>query len=151
VVDLLADDGSVQRMAAAHADPALQPVVEELARRYPQLAPGADHTIMRVLGQREPWIDPNVADERIVAEARDPEHLALLRRLGMASELVVPLVARGRVLGTITLAFAANGRRHAPGELTLAQDLAARAGLAVDSARLLDQMRSAEARYRAFV
>ncbi len=149
VVDLLADDGSLQRTAAAHADPALQPVADELVRRHPRLEPGAGHTVTRVMAQGAAWIDPDVADKRFEAEARDAEHLALLRQLGMASEMVVPLVARGRVLGTLTLVFAASGRHHTPDDLTLAQDLAGRAGLALDSARLLDQMRAAEARYRA--
>jgi PAS domain S-box-containing protein len=72
-----------------------------------------------------------------------------MRRLGFASEMVVPLVARGRALGTMTLAFAASARRHTPEDLALARELAGRAALALDAARLYTAERAARARYLA--
>jgi PAS domain S-box-containing protein len=149
VVDVLGDDGLIHRLAAVHADPAVQPTADELVRRYPTLSPDVSHTITRVLTTGDAWLDPAVTEERFVAEARDRDHLVLMRRLGFASEMVVPLTARGRPLGTITLAFAPGGRRHTPDDLVLAQDLAGRAALALDNARLHTATLASEKRFRA--
>ena len=96
----------------------------------------------------KPWFDPAVTETRFVAEARDAEHLALLRRLGFAAEMVLPLVARGRTLGVITLVLADDSRHYGPGDLALAEELARRAALAIDNARLYAEAQAAEARYR---
>jgi serine phosphatase RsbU (regulator of sigma subunit) len=68
--------------------------------------------------------------------ARDAEHREILRRLGLKSYMIVPLVARGRTLGAISLVSAESGQRYGPAELELAEELARRAALAVDNARL---------------
>ncbi|MFN8634812.1 MAG: GAF domain-containing protein [Chloroflexota bacterium] len=149
VVDLLNDDGSLQRLTAVHADPSLQPVADTLVRSYPTLTAGASHTITRVLASGTSWIDPQVGRERFESEARDPGHLALIECLGFGSEMVVPLVARGRSLGTITLVFGPSGRRHTREDLTLAEDLAGRAALALDNARLHEATLASEKRFRA--
>ena len=94
------------------------------------------------------WFDPAVTETRFVAEARDAEHLDLLRRLGFAAEMVLPLVARGRTLGVMTLVLADNSRHYGPGDLTLAEELARRAAVAIDNARLYAEAQAAEARYR---
>ena len=91
---------------------------------------------------------PRSTETRFVAEARDAEHLALLRRLGFAAEMVLPLVARGRTLGVITLVLADDSRHYGPGDLALAEELARRAALAIDNARLYAEAQAAEARYR---
>src|SRR5439155_567682 len=70
------------------------------------------------------------------AGAADAEHLALLRELRLRSHLCVQLVARGRILGALTLLTAESGRRYTPGALAFAQDLADRAAQAIDNARL---------------
>jgi PAS domain S-box-containing protein len=149
VVDVLSDDGRLRRLAAVHADETLQPVADELVAGYPELAPDASHTITRVLATGTAWIDPDVGETRFVAEARDPDHLALMRRLGFGSEMVVPLVARRRSLGTITLVFGPSGRRHTSEDLILAGDLAGRAALTLDNARLHQATLANEKRFRA--
>jgi PAS domain S-box-containing protein len=149
VVDLLGDDGALHRLAAIHADPALQPVADELLRLYPSLAFDTGHTITRVLSSGVPWIDSEVDEARFIREARDPHHLDLLQRLGLVSEMVVPLTVRGRSLGTITMAFAGSGRRHTSEDLALALDLASRAALTLDNARLHAATMASEERFRA--
>jgi signal transduction histidine kinase len=71
--------------------------------------------------------------------ARDPEHLRLLRELQLRSYLIVPMVARDRTLGAITLVAAESGRNYRPSDLSLAEDLASRAALALDNARLYQE------------
>jgi PAS domain S-box-containing protein len=147
VVDLLAD-GRLHRLAVVHRDPAKAEAALELKRRYAVLPPTRAHRAWDVLQSGKPWFDPAVAESRFVAEARDAEHLALLRRLGYAAEMVLPLVARGRMLGVMTLVLADDSRHYGPGDLALAQELARRAALALDNARLYAEAQSAEARYR---
>jgi signal transduction histidine kinase len=135
LVDLLEADGRIRRLAVAHADPAREAIVAELRSRFPVLSIDTPHTITRVLRTGEGWIDPAVDPRRLEAEARSPEHHRLLREIGFGAEMVVPLVARGRPIGTITLVSAAAGR-YGPADLALARELAARAALAIDNARL---------------
>jgi serine phosphatase RsbU (regulator of sigma subunit) len=75
-----------------------------------------------------------VPDERIDELARDAVQARLLRTLGLKSYMVVPLEARGRLFGVV--AFLSGGRRYGADDLALAEDLAARAAIAVDNARL---------------
>jgi serine phosphatase RsbU (regulator of sigma subunit) len=79
---------------------------------------------------------PDITDEMLVAAGRDAEHLRLMREIGFVSVIIVPLVARGRTLGVITLVSAGSGWRYGPADLELAEELARRAALAVDNARL---------------
>lgn len=133
VVDVLTEDGAVHRLAIAHADPAKAELAQQLQRRYPILQPQATHTILKVLHTGQSWIDPEISESRFVAEARDAEHLQLLRALGFKSEMVVPLQARGRTLGTMTLVRAEARDRYGPADLALAEELARRVAVAVDS------------------
>src|SRR5215212_8221348 len=148
VVDLLVEDGHLHRLAVVHRDPARAEAALELRRRYADLSPDRTHRAWDVLRHGKPWFDPAVEETRFVAEARDAEHLALLRRLGFAAEMVLPLVARGRKLGVITLVLANESRHYGPGDLALAEELARRAALAIDNARLYAEAQEAEARYR---
>jgi serine phosphatase RsbU (regulator of sigma subunit) len=75
----------------------------------------------------------------LVAGARDEEHLRLSRELNLRSALVVPLSARGRTLGAITLVRAEQSRPFTEAELTVAEDLGRRAGLAIDNSLLYSQ------------
>jgi PAS domain S-box-containing protein len=148
VVDLLAEDGRLHRLAVIHRDPAKAETALELQRGYAALSPGQAHRAWDVLVDGKAWFDPAVTETRFVAKARDAEHLALLRRLGFAAEMVLPLVARGRTLGVITLVLADDSRHYGPGDLALAEELARRAALAIDNARLYAEAQAAEARYR---
>ena len=78
----------------------------------------------------------DVTDEELRQIARDARHLELLRGLGLRSSMSVPMIARGRTLGTLTFGTTASGRRYTTADLALAEELARRAALAVDNARL---------------
>lgn len=149
VIDLLEPDGSLRRAAAAHRDPAREGALAELARRYPTIRPGQPHTIRDVITDGAARVDARVSPERLAAQARDAAHLALLRDLGFAAEIVAPLVARGRTLGAITFVLAEEARRYGPDEADLAIDLARRAALALDNARLYAEARAGDEQLRA--
>src|SRR5579859_693447 len=135
VVDVIEDTGHVRRLAAAHVDPTKIRWARELAERYPE-DPAAPRGVAHVLRTRQPELFAEISDEQLQAGARDAEHLAILRSLQLRSVIIVPLVARGRTLGAITLVAAESGRRYGPHDLAMAQDLAVRAALAADNARL---------------
>jgi phosphoserine phosphatase RsbU/P len=77
-----------------------------------------------------------VTDQMLVAGIPDPEHLDLVRRLGLRSVVIAALKARGRTFGTLSLASAESGRLFDQADVQLAEQLAARAGMAIDNARL---------------
>ncbi len=134
-IDMLDEDGSMQQLAVTHKDPVKGAWARELRRRYPS-DPDAPRGVPQVLRSGEPEFYRQVTDEMLVAAARDAEHLRILREVGFTSVMILPLVARGRTLGAITLVLAESGRRYEDGDLALAEDLARRAALAVDNARL---------------
>ncbi len=134
-VDMVGADGERERVAIAHVDPDKIALVEEMERRYPQ-DPDATTGTPNVLRTGRSELYPEITDEMIVQAARDEEHLEFVRSLEMRAAIVVPMVARGRTLGTITLAAAETGRRFDEEDLLLAEELARRAGQSVDNARL---------------
>ena len=99
--------------------------------------------MVRVARTGLPEIFPEVTDEMLVAAARDPEHLAILRLVGLTSAMIVPMIARERSVGVITFVAAESGHRYNERDLELTQELARRAALAVDNARLYDAERAA--------
>jgi PAS domain S-box-containing protein len=132
---LLENGGTIRRLAVVHIDPAKQALALARPARYP-LDPSGRLLVAHVLRSGEPEIYPEVPDALLVEAARDADHLMLLRVLGFTSYMCVPLIARGRILGAITLVTAASGRHYDKAALALAEDLASRAAIAVDNARL---------------
>jgi PAS domain S-box-containing protein len=134
-VHLVQADGTVAQLAVAHVDPERVAWALELQERYPS-DPTADQGIYRALRTGQPEHYPEVTEDMLAASARDAEHLALLRRVGLTSAIAVPMIAGGRSVGVITFATAESGRRYDARDLELAQELAHRAALAVENARL---------------
>jgi signal transduction histidine kinase len=135
VVDLLEADGSVRRLEIIHPDPKLQPIVRELEQRYPPRL-GDSLGAPRLLKTQQPELVPEVSDEMLARESRDARHLEILRALRIGSYMVVPLKRRGRMLGTLTFVSADSGFPYTPRDLLFAEDLADRAAVAMDNARL---------------
>ncbi len=109
-----------------------------LSERYPPdfNAPRGMGQVMRS-GQAE--LIAHVTDAMIEAGARDAEHLAMIRGLGLKSAMLVPLNAHGRTLGVMSFVAAESGRRYDAHDLALAEELTGRAGLAVENARLYER------------
>jgi PAS domain S-box-containing protein len=137
-IDILEEDGSINQLAVTHKDPGKDLWGRELMRRYPP-DPDAPQGVPRVLRSGEPEFYPEVTDEALVAAARDAEHLRIMRKVGFTSVMILPLVARRRTLGALTLVTAESGRRYEASDLAVAGDLARRAALAVDNARLYSE------------
>ena len=132
------EDGRLRTLAVHHTDPEKVELARRLQQDYPSdpNSPTGSPNVVRT-GLSE--IYPEVTDDMLVAGARDDEHLRLSRELRLSSGLVVPLIARSRVLGAITLVFAESGRRYVPADIAFAEVLARRAAMAIDNADLFTQ------------
>ncbi|HEX2180737.1 MAG TPA: PAS domain S-box protein, partial [Rubrobacteraceae bacterium] len=156
-VDVLEEDGGVHRLAVEHQNPEKVAWAHELQERYPP-DEDAPRGLSEVLRSGRSELYPEIPAQMLAAAARDPEHLRIMRELGFTSAMIVPLVARGRTLGAITLVSAESGRRYGRADLRFAEELASRAALAVDNARLyeaaqreISERKRAETRYRTLV
>src|SRR5207244_13638778 len=94
----------------------------------------APHGVAHVMRTGKAKIYTDIPDSMLIALAQDAEHFKILQELGLASAMVVPLVARGRTLGAITFASENPARRYTDNDLSFADDLARRAALAIDTA-----------------
>jgi signal transduction histidine kinase len=142
IVDMLEEDGRIRRLAVAHGEPEKEGLARELERHPPQ--PTSTHGVPNVLRTGQPELRSVVEDSLLPSLARDSEHLRILEELKPRSHVVVPLAARGKILGAMTfIGTDQSGRRYTEAELALASDLAYRASLAVDNARLYREAQDA--------
>lgn len=146
-LDLLDADLSFTRMAVAHRDPAQAELARRFRRTYAPM-PEAPHGISRVIALGESEIMTEMPDWVLLALARDADHLDALRALNIQSLMCVPLIARGRNLGAMT--FISTGERppYSLDDLSFAEEIARRAALAVDNARLYRGVKAAEEQLR---
>jgi PAS domain S-box-containing protein len=138
-VDLTDEDGSLRRLAVAHDDPDGAEVVRRIDADYPP-DPDARHGVPEVIRTGVAEIMSYIPDEFLVQAAVDDQHLELLRSLHLSSYIVAPLSVGGRVLGAISFATAESGRRYDGDDLRLVEDLARRAAVAIDNARLVREL-----------
>lgn len=147
-VDLLEPDGSVRRLDVTHRDPARVRLAHELSRRYP---PRAGDPQTRALVSGTAVYAASVPNSLLAECAHDEEHLRLLRELGLCSYICVPIRARTKTLGALTFATAESGRSYSPDDLRAAEDLADRAGIAIENARLVEALQEADRRKDEFL
>jgi signal transduction histidine kinase/ActR/RegA family two-component response regulator len=138
VIDMLADDGSIRRVAAAHADPDKTDVVRRLRDGFPPDV-GGPHPVATVLRTGRAEMAPAISGATLARIAQESEHRDIAAALWYTSYIVVPFVARGRTLGALSLVSGSPERRYTDSDLALALDLARRAALAVDNARLYSE------------
>ncbi|WP_025414818.1 GAF domain-containing protein [Gemmatirosa kalamazoonensis] len=143
MVDLLADDDTLRRVAAVHVEPDRMEAAREVVRwpSEPTWAYGAP----AVVRSGEPQVATEIPTPLAAALARVPERRAALEALGLRSYLCVPLRARGRTLGALTLVRGDGAPGYTHADLPLAGELAARAALALDNAQLHTAERAARA------
>ncbi len=134
-VDILKQDGTLERLATTHIDPEKVRWGLELHHRYPPDL-NAPYGLAHVLRTGQSEYYPTITDEQLVAAARDPEHLKILREIGFSSAMLVPLHTRGQTLGAISLIAAESGHSYSLEDLFLAEELAHRAAIALDHAHL---------------
>ena len=144
-IEIVDEKGLSTQVAVAHVDPAKVDWARELNRRYPPPS-DAPTGVPNVLRTGRPELYAEISDELLVASAVDAEHLRITRELGLRSAMIVPLTERGRTFGALTLVSAESRRRYTAEDLSLASELARRAALAIDQARLFAEASAARQR-----
>jgi signal transduction histidine kinase len=139
VIDMVAEGGAIERVAIAHRDPDKVRFGRQFSARYP-IDPQAERGVPQVIRDGEPQFTPVIGEEMLVASAQgDEEWLRIMRELGLSSAITVPLVARETVVGALSL-LRVDARRFTEHDLDLAVELAQRAAVAVENARLHDEV-----------
>ncbi len=133
VVDMLDEVGRLQRLAVAHFDPAKVEYARALQQRYPA-DPNSTAGVHEVLRTGKPVMMASISADRVAASARDDEHRRILAELGLTSYMCVPLLSTSGTIGALSFVFAESGRHYTERDLAFAQDVAARAALAIDNA-----------------
>ncbi|MBW4456368.1 MAG: PAS domain S-box protein [Nostoc indistinguendum CM1-VF10] len=141
LVDIICDNQLVRRVAAAHANPAKQELVEQLQNYPPDLTQRKG--VAEVIQTGKSQITHFVSDELMEAVSHNASHLKILHELTPTSGMTIPLIVRGRVLGAMIL-VSSSGRRYDTKSLMLAEELACRAAIAVDNARLYTEAQQSQ-------
>jgi PAS domain S-box-containing protein len=140
-VDLADGEGGRRTVAVAHVDPQRLALAEALRSYMPdRLDPAVGLGL--VLRTGEPLHYPEITDELLVRSAIDERHLDLLRAVGFRSALIVPMRLGDTVLGALTLVSAESGRALDDFDISFAQEIAARATVAIENARLYSERSS---------
>jgi len=134
-VHMIEEDGAIEQIAVAHIDPAKLESAYQIRDKYP-LNPDDPRAAAYTLRTGQSDLLPDIPDELLVQAARDSEHLEILRQVGFKSVMTVPLRTQARILGVISFVSAESERQYSSADLQLAEELARRASLAIDNARL---------------
>jgi PAS domain S-box-containing protein len=134
-VELVDAAGTLTQIAVANRTPEKVELKRETRRRYPADV-DSRAIASRVLRTGRSELIPEVSDQLLENIAEDADHLRLLHEFGTRSMIVVPLRIRDRPIGTITLENGTSSRSFDHADLELAEDLAARAALAIGNSML---------------
>lgn len=134
-VDIAEENGAINRLAVAHVDAEKVSWAKELHEKYPPNT-DAPHGLYNVLRSGVSEFYPEITDEMLTQGAIDEKHLEALRKVSFCSVMLVPLKARHKTLGVLTFVNSDCAHPHTLEDLRLAENLANRAALAVDNARL---------------
>ncbi len=138
-VHLVREDGVIEPLVVAHVNPDKMRWAESLREKYPPDQSGRTG-VSQVIRTGEPQMATRITDEMLQAGASDAEHLQLLREMAICSVIIVPMVARGRTIGSITfISTSESGRTFGDDDMSLAQQLASRAATAAENARLYEE------------
>jgi len=141
-VDVVDENEGFHRVALVHRDPSRLQWARDFQARFKEKS-AAPHGVAHVMRTGKAKIYTDIPDSMLIALAQDAEHFKILQELGLASAMVVPLVARDRTLGAMTFASENPAKRYTQDDLNFAEELARRAALGIDNARLYSEAQNA--------
>lgn len=134
IVDILEEENRIRRLGIYHSDPVKQELARSLLGRW-NPDPSDNFGAPAMLRSPKPVVITEGVEEAIAATANGADNIRILHDLGVGALLTVPLLARGKLLGAITFVSEKHQQSYPPSEVQLAEDIALRAGLALDSAQ----------------
>jgi PAS domain S-box-containing protein len=149
VIDMVNHEGEIERIAVTHADPEKEAWASEYQK---QSAPTRDRhsASATVIKSGEAQLYPEITIEMLEgALSESPELLATIQALGLRSSICVPVRGRDHTLGAITLIYAESERNYEERDLSLAEDLGRRIGLALENASFFQAQREVASRLQA--
>ena len=141
-LDIVEAEDRFERIGEAHVDPAKSQLLREVAS-FPKSALTARHPLMRVMTTGVPVLEAEITPEFIRSSFAEAGQRKVVEALGPRSLICVPLVTSGKPLGALTLVTSGSGRRFGVADLSLAADLARRAAVVVEHARLFHEAQQA--------
>lgn len=144
----LARDGVLERVTLEHIDEAKLELAREYRAKFP---PREDDALLVAFRTGQAMIAESISDELLRSRISDLEQLRMIRAIGIESLMIVPMVNRGRILGVLTFVSSRRDQLYTQADLTLAQELASRAAMAIDNAQLHADVRASEGRYRSLL
>lgn len=145
VLDLVVNDGALERVVVHHRDRERQHLARELLLHCRE-APACMKSAEEVARGGASALTIDVERQLLESASGDAQHLQILLALGVDSLVRVPLVSHGNVLGVLSLVYAGSGRRHTQGTLKVAEELANRCAMALENALLYERQRAARER-----
>jgi PAS domain S-box-containing protein len=150
VIDLRDGDGAIRDVAVAAQEQEIARGLEELRARYP-LDPEGEHPVARVIRSGTAELLPQMTSALLSSFAQGSEHARFMIDCGYHSAVVAPLLARDRTLGTLSVLRLLDGAPYGGEDLELVRELARRAALAIDNARLFSELQRVERRLEAIL
>ncbi|WNG60008.1 AAA family ATPase [Archangium gephyra] len=132
----------LRTLAMAHADPAKEELLRQLVKEYPPTWK-APELLARALRTGEPFIRTEISNATLQRQGFDNRYLRMLREIEAQTAMYVPLKARGKTIGAIAFILSAPGQQYGEAELDLAMELARRAAICIDNARLFQESQDA--------
>ena len=141
LVDVLDDAGKMQRVAVAHRDPAVEEWHRQARAQNRRWA--GQELAAEILTAGHGLLTPEITPALLEKYVENADVRAMLIKIGVSSGITVPMLARGHALGAIILCLCGGPRRYDQGDLALAEELARRAAVAIDNARLYREAQDA--------
>ena len=138
-IDEVEENGTIKRIVASHFDPNKVKWAYELAQKYPY-DPNASSGLYEVIHNRKPQLYHDISQGLLESVAYNQEHLWLLHELGIRSAILIPLLSRDTIYGVLTLVLSNSGKLFDENDLEFAKELARRATLAIENAKLFKRM-----------
>ena len=138
-IDILNEHGGLERIAVIHQDPKMTAYLFEFEKRFPTTEKNSSD-LYAVIKTGEAQFVPIVTDETIRQGARSPEHLKAMQRLGLKSLMIIPIRARGKTLGALSLGYAESGRVYTRDVFDFFQEFCNDLGVVLDNGRLHDEI-----------
>jgi PAS domain S-box-containing protein len=143
IVDLLNTEDTLDRVVVQHSDAEKVQLARDLQSRYPPKL-DLEYGLGKVIQSGEPDWMSEISRDLLEAAAEDPEHLQILLGLGLHSYICVPIRSRNKTIGAMTFVTAESGRQYTESDVRLAMTIGERAGVAIENAKLYDEIRASE-------